>query len=65
MGPRGRPALALGAGMLGSRCSEHGLEGELQVATPLVLSGSLHLGEGATEDELSRASKQALLKLYC
>ena len=35
MGPRRRPALALGAGMLGSRCSEQGLEGTgLQVATP-------------------------------
>ena len=33
--PRRRPALVLGAGVLGSRCSEYGLEGAgLQVATP-------------------------------
>ena len=33
--PGGRPALALGTGILGSRCSEHGLDGtELQVTTP-------------------------------
>ena len=32
---------------------------------PLVLSGCLHLGEVQPQDNLTRASKPALLKLYC
>lgn len=60
MGPGGRPALALGAGVLGkSRCSEHSLEGAgLQVATPLVLSlAACTWRRVQPPDEPSRASK--------
>ena len=39
--------MALGAGMLGFRCSEHGLEGRgSRWPHPLVLSGCLHLVAG-------------------
>ena len=56
----------LGAGLLGSRCLKQGLEGErLQVATPPGPLSCLHLGEVQPQDDLSRASKPALLKLYC
>ena len=42
-----RTAVALGAGMLGSRCSEHGLEGRgSRWPHPFVLSGCLHLVAG-------------------
>ena len=51
--------MALGAWMLGSRCSEHGLEGRgSRWPHPLVLSGCLHLGrrEGAWGGRLGRAT---------
>ena len=64
--PGGRPALALGAGVPGSRCSEHSLEGAgLQVATPPGPSWWPVPGEGATAGGRSRASKPALLWPYC
>ena len=61
--------MALGAGMLGFRCSEHGLEGRgSRWPHPLVLSGCLHLvagvgGVGGVQprDDQSRASKPVLL----
>ena len=66
MGRRRRPALALGAGVLGSRCSEHGLEGEGAPSSHAPLSSlAACIWGGCNHRGLSRASKPALLWLYC
>ena len=54
--PGGRLALGMGTGILGSRCSEHGLEGaRLQVATP---PGPLWLHLGRMHPQDDRAGPQ-------